>query len=273
MDSRAARVSICILRPQCFLGSQVQTFALGAHRCGAQEDGVGPPCRLNRHISRRTLGAFGGLAAARELVFHGASNVWGESRSPVHRDTAALGHSSTVISTPARPLGGGTSLGHRAPGPAGQALIIHLAIISLIKYGFELGRGFNNKYVFLGGSHGYVVVSGLGWPHAAKRGRQFVAMRRVQLCPEDAESVALQDDLFLRGHITWRKGGTQTVDGYWKTLRRRVAHRGFNTSMPVLLHNAILCHQWSHWAGPDRDLFAHLGATLELARERDVQDG
>ena len=106
-----------------------------------------------------------------------------------------------------------------------------------------------------------------------KRGRQFVVMRRVKLAPEDAAVLAAAgDDRFLRGLYTWRLGGTQTVDGYWRTLRRRVAHRGINTAKLHIIHHAVLCHQWSHWAGPSCSLFEHLGATLKRARERDAAD-
>ena len=97
--------------------------------------------------------------------------------------------------------------------------------------------------------------------------RQFVAMRRVVLPPEIADAIQ-GNDPFLHGNVTWMKGGTQTADGYWKTLRRRSAQRGINTSMSDALHRVVLVHLWSYNAGPDVDLLAHLGRTLQCARRR-----
>ena len=105
------------------------------------------------------------------------------------------------------------------------------------------------------------------------RKRQFVVMRRCHFQPEDAAVIrARGDDPFLEGCVSWRKGGTQKVDGYWRTLRKRVAHRGYNTSMAEALRTLVLVHQWSHFAGPGADLMAHLGATLKQRRERSRVD-
>lgn len=104
--------------------------------------------------------------------------------------------------------------------------------------------------------------------------RQFVVMRRCNFQPQDAAVVRAQgDDPFLQGNVSWRKGGTQKVDGYWRTLRRRVAHRGYNTGdMAEGLRDMVLVHTWSHSAGPGTDLLTHLGNTLKARRQRSVVD-
>ena len=107
--------------------------------------------------------------------------------------------------------------------------------------------------------------------HCKKVGqnRQFVAMRRVRLHPDVAAVVAARgDDPFLNGCITWRKGGTQTVDGHWKLLRKRAGLRGVNTKHHELLRKLVWVHQWSHWRGPGSDLFCELGSTVAEARVR-----
>ena len=105
------------------------------------------------------------------------------------------------------------------------------------------------------------------------RKRQYVVMRRCNLQPEDANVLrAAGTDPFLVGNATWRKGGTQKVDGYWRLLRQRVANRGVNSGLADQTRTRVLVHQWSHAAGPAADLFAHLGKTLLLRRERTVGD-
>ena len=74
-------------------------------------------------------------------------------------------------------------------------------------------------------------------------------------------------DPWLRNGITWRKGGTQIVDGHWKDLRRGGSHRGVNTNLRDALHNAVLIHQWAHWAGPGASWLQHVGTTLARYRE------
>ena len=56
--------------------------------------------------------------------------------------------------------------------------------------------------------------------------RQFVAMRRCHFQSEDAEVIRQSgEDPFLFGNVSWRKGGTQKVDGYWRLLGNRVSTR------------------------------------------------
>ena len=133
---------------------------------------------------------------------------------------------------------------------------------------FGRSEDWASKYADLRLSHTAVVHAKKG-----KQGRQFVAMRRVQLAPEDAAVLqAAGTDPFLRGCVTWRKGGTQTVDGYWRLLRMRVAHRGVNTDREDLLDRAVLVHQWSQWAGPGAHLLKHLGWTVQQSRARRAAD-
>ena len=108
--------------------------------------------------------------------------------------------------------------------------------------------------------------------------RQFVAMRRVRVHPDDVAAVSERDPLMRDGAgwlgegVCWRKGGTQTVDGYWKTLRRRAGHRGTTTSLAAAVQNLVFVHQWSHAAGPGADMVAHLGKTLEQYRRHREED-
>ena len=105
------------------------------------------------------------------------------------------------------------------------------------------------------------------------RNRQFIAMRRVVLAPDIAAILEAKGvDPFLCGCTTWRKGGTQTVDGYWRTMRRHGSHRGINTKFHEVLHQAILVHQWSHWATPAAPLLEMFGEELKQLRVRKVQD-
>ena len=92
-------------------------------------------------------------------------------------------------------------------------------------------------------------------------GREFVAVRRVVVHPDDADAHGGHDS-WAQGNVTWRKAGTQSVDGYWKDLRRKGAHRGVNTSLEEAVENAVLVHQWAQWATPSKDMMAHLGETL-----------
>lgn len=48
--------------------------------------------------------------------------------------------------------------------------------------------------------------------------REFVAVRRVRLHPETVAEMAAagNTDPWMLGGVTWRKSGTQIVDGYWK---------------------------------------------------------
>jgi len=96
--------------------------------------------------------------------------------------------------------------------------------------------------------------------------RQFVAVRRVRPHPDDVAAYEENRDPWLLEGITWRKAGTQTVDGYWTTLRKRGAHRGINTRLRDGLHNAVLVHQWAYLAGPSANMVAHLGTTLREYR-------
>lgn len=110
--------------------------------------------------------------------------------------------------------------------------------------------------------------------HKKKPGkkRQFVVMRRCHFQEEDAEAVrAKGDDPWLVGNVSWRKGGTQKVDGYWRLLRKRVAYRSSNARYGGLSEQASV-HQWSHALGPGGDLFAHLGATFQERRRRTLVD-
>ena len=94
-------------------------------------------------------------------------------------------------------------------------------------------------------------------------------MRRVRLHPDVAAIVsAAGNDAFLQGCITWRKGGTQTIDGHWRLLRKRAGLRGINTKLSELLTKAVFVHQWSHWHGPGTDLLSALGSTVLEARSR-----
>ena len=107
---------------------------------------------------------------------------------------------------------------------------------------------------------------------AGKR-RQYVAMRRCQFQAEDAEVLrqGCRVDPFLVGDVSWRKGGTQKVDGYWRMLRMRVANRGWNTSRDEL-RRMVLVHMWSHTAGPGVELMAHLGGTMKQRRRRQGEE-
>lgn len=113
--------------------------------------------------------------------------------------------------------------------------------------------------------------------HSNKKGglehRQFVAVRRCRLPPEVAAH--LKDaDPFLVNAVTWRKAGTQTVDGYWRTLRQKAGHRSVNTKLREAVHNLVLVHQWSFLAGPGTDFLKHIGSTLQkyrALRAADVQ--
>ena len=107
--------------------------------------------------------------------------------------------------------------------------------------------------------------------HTRSQKKQFVAMRRVQFAEEDAVAL-MGTDPFLRGTTTWRKGGTQAVDGYWRELRRKVATRGTNTRLTAVMVRAVRVHQWSYWAGPSADLFLLLGGVLRARRERRAAD-
>jgi len=99
--------------------------------------------------------------------------------------------------------------------------------------------------------------------------REFVAMRRLRPHPLDAWAYA--SDPFFRQGATWRKAGTQTVDGYWKNLRRAGSHRGVNTKLGVALENLVRVHQWAQWAGTGADMLGYLGETLRTYRE--LRDG
>ena len=99
--------------------------------------------------------------------------------------------------------------------------------------------------------------------------RQYVAMRRCHFQAEDAEVIRQSgQDMFLIGNVSWRKGGTQKVDGYWRLLRLRVANRGMNTCSDRQMQERVLVHQWSHTIGPGVELLHQLGATLEGRRRR-----
>ena len=104
--------------------------------------------------------------------------------------------------------------------------------------------------------------------------REFVAVRRVHLHPSVAATLRTTDLVADRhpwlnaDDITWVKAGTQTVDGYWQTLRKRGAHRGMNTGLQDALRNAVLVHQWSYLAGPSADLLVELGLLLQQRRQR-----
>ena len=106
------------------------------------------------------------------------------------------------------------------------------------------------------------------------RKRQFVVMRRCRFMPEDAAALRTAGtEPFLLGDTTWRKGGTQKVDGYWRLLRQRVSNRGANSgTVRDETRKRVLVHQWAHAAGPAVDLFEHLGATLKARRTRAVVD-
>ena len=111
--------------------------------------------------------------------------------------------------------------------------------------------------------------------HKKKPGkrRQYVMMRRCHFMPEDAEVLrARGHEPFLVGNVTWRKGGTQKVDGYWRTLRRRTANRGANSRIGDLMRRKVLAHQWSHALGPAADLFQSLGDTFTARRARTPLD-
>ena len=95
--------------------------------------------------------------------------------------------------------------------------------------------------------------------HSAKP-RQLVRTRPVFIHPEDLATVAATDSWVLGGW-TWRQGGTQTVDGYWQSLRKHGGHRGINTQRREALSNCVLLHSWAQWAGPSTDLVQHLGHT------------
>ena len=102
--------------------------------------------------------------------------------------------------------------------------------------------------------------------------RQYVVMRRCRFMPEDAEVVqAKGNDPWLVGTVSWRKGGTQKIDGYWRTLRKRTAYRGSNSRFGGM-DASVMVHQWSHRAGPGVCLFSHLGATLQERRNRSEVD-
>jgi hypothetical protein len=88
------------------------------------------------------------------------------------------------------------------------------------------------------------------------------------LDPEDAAALAgTAADPCLRGEVTWRRAGTQKIDGHWRLLRQRVATRGWNTSDGANLRRAVRTHQWRLWRTPSADLFFELGATLRRHRE------
>ena len=105
------------------------------------------------------------------------------------------------------------------------------------------------------------------------RRRQYVMMRRCHFMPEDAEVLRERgQEPFLVGNVTWRKGGTQKVDGYWRTLRRRTANRGANSRIGDLMRSKVLAHQWSHALGPGADLFRSLGEAFAARRARTEVD-
>ena len=52
-------------------------------------------------------------------------------------------------------------------------------------------------------------------------------------------------DPFLQDCHTWRIAGTIKVDGYWTSLRRRVAQRSYKTSSIEALLRAVRIHQRS----------------------------
>jgi len=96
---------------------------------------------------------------------------------------------------------------------------------------------------------------------------EHTAIRRIVLPPEVALALRGRDPL-LRGDVTYRVGGTQKIDGHWRLLRKRAAHKEIQTSLGDQLHRTVLCHQWAHVAGPSTDLLLHLGQTLQSVRAR-----
>ena len=94
------------------------------------------------------------------------------------------------------------------------------------------------RYAHLRLSHGMAL-------HTKKRGQrvQFTAVRRVRLRPEVARALQrARTDLFLQGCYTWRVGGTENVDGYWRPLRLRVGQRAYKTSLLDNLLRAVRIH-------------------------------
>ena len=87
------------------------------------------------------------------------------------------------------------------------------------------------------------------------------------LHPDVAAALREADaDPFLQDCHTWRIAGTIKVDGYWTSLRRRVAQRSYKTSSIEALLRAVRIHQWSDWCGSGACLFTKLGA---MARRRE----
>ena len=89
---------------------------------------------------------------------------------------------------------------------------------------------------------------------------------------QQTQYAAVREVILPNGEKRQVKGGTQTTDGYWATLRREVGRKGFNTSGSAddpkrhRLHRLVRAHQWSFWnLGDDR--FALLGEVFRAQRE------
>lgn len=136
-------------------------------------------------------------------------------------------------------------------------------------------RDFRGRSEEWASKYRHLKISHTSVSHTKKKGgvirREFVAVRRVHLHPDVALILAGMDP-WLVDEVTWRKAGTQTVDGHWTTLRRCGTHRGINTKLRAALHNAVLVHQWSSNAGPGADMFAHFSETLKQYRQFRADD-
>jgi len=107
--------------------------------------------------------------------------------------------------------------------------------------------------------------------------REFTAMRLVHIHPDDVAAVEAVDPRCGQWggpphDWTWRKGGTQTVDGHWRNLRRGGSHRGVNTSLTQAVSQAVLVHQWAYRATPSANMLSYLGDTLVALRAQRAAD-